>query len=159
MLSCCSFVTARRQLLTAAFKNKIALPAYVNCWLQMKMAYVFIWSKWCFFLKYYSLRADPLYLHENKLSQFIYSMSEITVLQIILESHALLNSTVFIATICILKVESCINNVKQKLQNMPPPHTPVQETRYFRQLWVYVFQIDNLKKVTFLSRPVSERVS
>nr|CAH7725218.1 unnamed protein product [Callosobruchus chinensis] len=34
------------------------------------------------------------------------------------------------------------------MQNMPLPHIPVQEIFYYRQLWVYAFQIHNLKDNT-----------
>lgn len=34
------------------------------------------------------------------------------------------------------------------MQNMPLPHIPVQEIFYLRQLWVYAFQIHNLKDNT-----------
>lgn len=34
------------------------------------------------------------------------------------------------------------------MQNMPLPHIPVQEIFYFRQLWVFAFQIHNLKENT-----------
>jgi hypothetical protein len=34
------------------------------------------------------------------------------------------------------------------IQNLPLPHIPVQEIFYFRQLWVYAFEVHNIKDNT-----------
>jgi hypothetical protein len=122
------------------------MPNLIEC-VGIKRAHVSIFLKWCFMAEHF-FKCRPIHLCKNS----TYSVQ----VQLVRFRDCFANCSTrshvtdlcrFHNYSCIFVVESCTNNAEQKPQDLPLPHIPVQESFYFRQLWIdlYVFGTNNLK--------------